>query len=124
MEVTLIKKSSSTENEVLLSSDWATVYTHLSYDFKSEKDTIRKSGIALVRANQTLHENTLKSHRPQVIVFDYALKKNKSTNIQIVGEKGKTSIFVNGNYMGTKPLQMLCPLEFLGSKNEKTLKES
>lgn len=120
LEITLTKKSNNEENEVLLSSNLATIYSHLSYDFKTEKDTLQKSGIAIIRANQTLHETPIKSHKPQVIVFDYALEKNRKTNIQIVGEKGKTSIFVNGNYMGTKNIQMLCPMEYLGSKKEKS----
>ena len=120
LEATLKKTSDSQDAEVLLSSDLATIYTYLSHDFITQKDTLRKSGIAIVRANQTLHDTPMKSHNPQVLVFKYQLQKGKNTNIQIVGEKGKTTLFINGNHIETKPLQMLCPLEYLGSKNETT----
>ena len=58
------------------------------------------------------------SHRPQVIIFDYEIPINKTITIKILAEKGQTSMYVDGELIGQENLQMLCPLEMLGSEKE------
>ncbi|PXY02771.1 hypothetical protein DF185_01375 [Marinifilum breve] len=118
LEMTLKRKKSAEGNELLICSKEATIYTQLQFDFKKDKKVISKLGFAIVRANQTEGESPLTSHRPQAIVFDYQLPVDKEVNIKIVGEKGKTSLFVDNMLVGSENLQMICPLEHFGSQKD------
>lgn len=122
LEMTLTRTGNSKQSEVVLSSRYAAIYANLSHTFKlKEKDkttNITKSGLAVVRANQTEGLTPLTSHRPDVIVFDYQLPINQPVEIRILGDREKTSLYVNGKLIETKPLQMLCPLAFVGSDKE------
>lgn len=118
LELTLKREQAAAGNELLLSSEDAAIYSQLEFEFKEKDSLIVKKGFAIVRANQTKGKNALTSHRPQVIVFDYQIPKDKDVTIKILGEKGKTSMFVNGEFIGSKNLQMLCPLEYIGSEED------
>jgi len=126
LEITLKREQTSEDKELLISSEDAAIYTQLEFEFKKKKKKKKKStvkkGFAIVRANQTKGKNALSSHRPQVIIFDYQIPKNKEVNIKILGEKGKTSMYVNGKLIGSENIQMLCPLEHIGSKESKVFK--
>lgn len=122
LELTLRRKNKSIGNEVLLSSRLATLYTDLEYTFEyrkgKKKIEEKKRGFAIVRANQTEGDTPLKSHRPAVIVFDYELPLNQTVMVTLRGEKGKTSMYVDGALIGSENVQMICPLEFIGSEKE------
>lgn len=122
LELTLQRTKESEGKEVLLSSRLATLYSDLEHTFKSKKGKQelieKKRGVGIVRANQTEGETPLNSHRPDVVVFDYELPHNQTVKLTIIGEKGKTSLYADGELVGSKNIQMLCPLEFLGSKTE------
>lgn len=119
LEITLKRKNVSEGNELLFSSEEAAIYSKLKFDFKKKGKSNIKKGFAIVRANQTKGKNALNSHRPQVIIFDYQVPKNKEIIIKILGEKRKTSMFVDGKLIGSENIQMLCPLKYIGSKNGK-----
>jgi len=118
LSISLKRTKVAKNKEVLLSSKTATVYSELEYEFKKKKEIVTQRGIAIVRANQTEGDTPLNSHRPQVIVFDYKLPLNKKVTVKIVGDRKQTSLFVDGKLIGTEKLQMLCPLEYLGSEKE------
>lgn len=122
LELTLKRVKESWGNEVLLSSQLATIYTDLEHTFTSKKKNKKveekKRGFGIVRANQTEGINPISSHRPDIIIFDYLLPLNKSVKISLVGEKGKISLYVDGELISTEHKQMVCPLEFIGSEKE------
>ena len=118
LSISLKRTKVAKNKEVLLSSKTATVYSELEYEFKKKKEIVTQRGIAIVRANQTEGDTPLNSHRPQVIVFDYKLPLNKKVTVKIVGDRKQTSLFVDGKLIGIEKLQMLCPLEYLGSEKE------
>ena len=124
LEVTLKRTESTESDELLFSSEEAAIYSQLEFEFKKKKSSIIKKGFAIVRANQTKGKNALSSHRPQVIIFDYQVPKNKEVIIKILGEKGKTSMYVNGELIGSENIQMLCPLEYIGNKDGKVFQGS
>ncbi|MCK0123779.1 family 20 glycosylhydrolase [Gelidibacter sp. F2691] len=118
LEMTLNRTGASSGQEVLLSSKLATVYADLSHEFKDGKTTVTKTGIAIVRANQTEGKSPLTSHHPDVIVFDHSLAIGKDTKVKIIGEKNKTSLYIDGALIGSQNIQMVCPIEFIGSPSE------
>lgn len=120
LELTVQKTKESTKEDVLLSSELATIYSDLEFGFKKKKETTIKRGFAIVRANQTAGESPLTSHSPQVIVFDYQIPMNKNVKIKLVGEQGKTSLYVNDQLIGSENIQMLCPVEYIGIPNGKS----
>lgn len=126
LELTLQRTQESIGKEVLLSSRLATFYSDLEYIFKSKKDgkelIEKKRGVGLVRANQTEGETPLGSYRPDVVIFNYELPLNKRVKLIVIGEKGNTSLYVDGKLVGSKNIQMICPLEFIGSKMENSFK--
>ncbi|WP_296635647.1 glycoside hydrolase family 20 protein [Polaribacter sp.] len=118
LKLTLLRTKESTGKELLLTSSLASVYSDLEHKYKKkrrQKKATVKRGFAIVRANQTPHDSPITSHGPQVIVFDYKVPLNKKVKIKLIGEKGKTSMYVDGKLIGSEKLQMLCPLESLGS---------
>ena len=120
LEMTVEKIKEGTKEDVLFTSELASIYSDLEYEFKSKKDTISKRGIAIVRANQTAGDSPLTSHRPQVIVFDYQIPLKRLVKIKLIGEQGKTSLYVDGQFVGSENIQMLCPVSTIGNTKGKT----
>lgn len=103
-------------NETLISSDLAAFYldlTHTSLNKKTKQNVVER-GVACVRANQAPGFDAITSYRPDVLVWDYQLPLNKEVNLTFVGERRKTSLYVDGTLVGVKNKQMVCPLEFIG----------
>ncbi|MEC3908873.1 glycoside hydrolase family 20 protein [Tamlana sp. 2201CG12-4] len=119
LEMTLKKMQEVKQNELLLSSKEAAIYSQLEYEIKKKENSEIKKGFAIIRANQTEGVTPLKSHNPQVIIFDYILPLNQEVYVKLIGEEEKTSLYVDGVLIGSENVQMLCPLEFIGSLNEK-----
>ncbi|QTD37125.1 family 20 glycosylhydrolase [Polaribacter batillariae] len=117
LELTVYKTKEGTKDNVLFSSKLATIYADLEFDFKKKKEVITKRGIAIVRANQTEGKSPITSYRPQVIVFDYQIPLNKNVKIKLVGEQGKTSLYINDKLIGSENIQMLCPVNYIGISN-------
>ncbi|WP_106793268.1 glycoside hydrolase family 20 protein [Aquimarina sp. Aq78] len=120
LELTVEKTKEGTKEDVLFSSELATIYSDLEFEFKKDKKTTTKRGLAIVRANQTAGKTPLTSHRPQVIIFDYQIPMNQMVKIKIVGEQGKTSLYVENQFIGSENIQMLCPVDYIGAPNGKT----
>ncbi|MGI0106952.1 beta-N-acetylhexosaminidase [Salinimicrobium sp. WS361] len=118
VEIVLKRTASSPGKEVLLSSQLATVYTDLEYTFKENDTSYSKRGVAIVRANQTEGDTPLTSHNPDVIIFEHNIPIGKTTHLRIVGEKGKTTLYADGKIIGSKNIQTLFPVEFIGSQLE------
>jgi hexosaminidase len=120
LELTVQKTKKGTKEDVLLSSEIATIYSDLEFEFKKKKETTIKRGFAIVRANQTAGKTPLTSFKPQIIVFDYQIPMNKKAKIKLVGEKGKTSLYVDGQLVDSENIQMLCPVDYIGVPKGKT----
>lgn len=106
-------------DDVLISSDLAAFYlelTHTRTD-KKTKEKITEQGVACVRAKQAPNFTPLLSHRPDVLVFDYQVPYNQKVTLTFVGERRKTSLYVDGKLIGSHNIQMVCPLESLGDKH-------
>lgn len=119
LELTVQKTKEGSKEDVLFSSDLATIYADLEFEFKKKKGTSVKRGLAIVRANQTTGTKPLNSHRPQVIVFDYQIPINQTAKIKLIGEQGKTSLYVNDQFIGSENIQMLCPTDYIGTSKGK-----
>ncbi len=104
-------------DEVLLSSDLAAFYLDLAWKKKNRKSgretTLR--GVACVRAKQAPGPDPLHSFNPDVIVFDYQVPLKKKVRLTFIGERKKTSLYADGRLVGTRRIQMVCPLERLGA---------
>ncbi|WP_445736726.1 beta-N-acetylhexosaminidase [Mariniflexile sp.] len=119
LELTVLKTKEGTKADVLFSSELATIYSDLEFEFKKNKETIIKRGFAIVRANQTAGSSPIMYHRPQVIVFDYQIPMHQNVKIKLVGEQNKTSLYVINQFMGSENIQMLCPVDYIGNPQGK-----
>jgi len=116
--VTLTRHNDVKGNEVLLSSDLAAFYvdlSHTTHDKKQKKD-ITKRGVACVRANQAYGHDPLTAYNPDVLVFDYQVPVGKKVTLTFVGEKRRTSLYVDGKLIQSIGKQMVCPLTRIGDK--------
>ena len=105
-----------------MSSELATFYldlTHTTTDKKTKETTTRR-GVGCVRATQGPGFTPLTSHRPDVLVFDYQAPLNQKITLTFVGERKKTSLYVGGKLIESKNIQMVCPLEFIGSPHHQS----
>lgn len=118
-EFTLTRQSDTIGKDTLISSDLAAFYVDLEHTFldkKSKKETVKR-GVACVRANQAAGYEPLLAHRPDVLVFNYQVPMNEKVTLKFVGQERQTSLYVNGQLIETKPIQMVCPLQRLGAQN-------
>jgi hexosaminidase len=120
LKMTITASENTGSPEVLMTSDLATVYSFLEHTYKKKNERTTKKGIAIVRANMDKGETPLTSHKPDVLVFDYTIPKNKKVNITIKGDKKKTSLYVNGKLIGSYNIQTVCPLTYFGSQKERS----
>ena len=119
---TLTHLSDAIEGEVLLSSELATFYldlTHSTTD-KKTKETTTQRGVSCVRAIRAPGYNPLTSYNPDVLVFDYQVPLNQKVTLTFMGEQKKTSLYVDGKLIESKEIQMVCPLEFIGSSQRQS----
>ncbi|QZE15228.1 family 20 glycosylhydrolase [Halosquirtibacter laminarini] len=115
LEMEIYPTTSSLDSTTILSSRLAGLYTNLKHTYKVKKKKVEKEGIALVRANQNYFHHPLDSHRPDVLVFEYKIQPNKWNKIKVVGERKKTTLYVDGKEIGTYRIQTVCPVEKFGS---------
>jgi hexosaminidase len=116
--VTLTRHNDVKGDEILISSDLAAFYldlTQTTHNKKQKKD-ITKRGVACVRANQAFGHEPLTSNRPDVLIFDYQVPLHKKVTLTFVGEKKRTSLYVDGKLIQSINTQMVCPLTRLGDK--------
>jgi len=122
VDFTLKRTSESEGKAVLLSSSLAVIYSDLEHTFKRRKNKQKfeetKRGFAIVRANQTAGPIPLESHKPDILIFNYQLPLDKTVHITLMGEKNKTSLYIEGSLIDTQNTQMICPVEYLGSAIE------
>jgi len=118
LDLTLTRHNDVKGDEIFLSSDLAAFYldlTHIEKN-KKQKKAIRKRGIACVRANQAYGHDPITSNRPDVLIFNYQIPLHKKVKLRLVGERRRTSLYVNGKLVQTIAKQMVCPLTRLGDK--------
>ena len=103
-------------NETLLSSELGTLFLDLEHSTtdKKTKEVNKHKGIGMVRANQAPGFDPITSYRPDILVWDYKLPLNQKTKITMVGERRKTSLYVDGKLIGSKNIQTVCPLGNVG----------
>ncbi len=120
LTMTLTRTGNSDGEEVLLSSDLATLYSDLEhvYENKKKKEKITKKGIAVVRANMDIGDTPIKSHKPDYLVFNYQLPEGETVIAKLVGEKKKTSLYVDGELIESYNIQSVCPIKNIGSDKE------
>ncbi len=115
---TLTRHNDIAGNEILISSDLAAIYLDLSHtttDKKTKKKTTKR-GVGIVRANQAPGFDPLTAYNPDALVFDYQAPVGEQVTIKLVGERRKTSLYVNGKLIQSIDKQTLCPLTRLGVK--------
>jgi hexosaminidase len=119
---TVTRQSDTAGDDILLSSGLAAFYLDLTHTFTDKKTTesTTRRGVACVRAVQAPGFDPLTSFRPEVLVFDYPMPFNEKTTLTFVGEKEKTSLYVDGNFIGSYNIQMVCPLEYLGDTHNRS----
>ncbi|MFC4992563.1 beta-N-acetylhexosaminidase [Rubritalea tangerina] len=113
---TLTRHNDIAGNETLLSSKLATLFLdleHSTVDKKTKQETKHK-GIGLVRANQAPGYDPITSYRPDILVWNYQVPLGKETTITLVGEKRKTSLYIDDKLIGSKNIQTVCPLTHIG----------
>ena len=120
LSMTVTRTGKGQDGEILLTSDLATVYADLEHEYKKKKEKISKRGIAVVRANMDKGKTPIDSYKPDVLVFDYLIPENKTVKLKLVGDKKKTSLYVNGKLVGSYNIQTLCPVKTMGDKNGKS----
>ena len=113
---TLTRHNDLKGNEILLSSELAAFYLDLTHSFEKDKKQVTKRGLACVRANQAPGFDPITSHNPDILVFDYQVPVGKEVKITFVGERRKTSLYVNGKFIQSINKQMVCPLTRIGDK--------
>ncbi len=114
-----VKTNDTASRSVILSSRFAEIYANYVYQTKigrTKKDTTF-TGVGIDRAVKfSTNPLTVFNGYRFTSVFDYQLPVNKWGNITIVGEKGKTTLYVNGKFVESFSRQMLCPLDGIGNK--------
>ena len=113
---TITRHNDIAGNEALISSDLAMFYldlTHEEEDKKTKKKVVKR-GVACVRANQAPGWEPLQSYRPDVLFFDYQMPVGKKVKLTFVGEERRTSLYADGELVGSVNKQMVCPLTRLG----------
>ncbi len=116
--VTLTRHNDVKGDEILISSDLAAFYldlSHTSHDKKQKKD-ITQRGVACVRANQAYGHEPITSNTPDILIFNYQVPLNKKVTLTFVGEKRRTSLYVDGKLIQSFGKQMVCPLTRIGDK--------
>lgn len=116
--VTLTRHNDVKGDEILISSDLAAFYldlTHTRYDKKQKKE-ITQRGVACVRANQAYGHEPITSNKPDILIFDYQVPLDKPVMLTWVGERRRTSLYVDGKLIQSIGKQMVCPLTRIGDK--------
>ena len=116
--VTLTRHNDVKGDEFLISSDLAAFYidlSHTTHDKKQKKD-ITKRGVACVRANQAYGHEPITSNSPDILIFDYQVPLHKKVTLTFVGEKKRTSLYVDGKLIQSFNKQMVCPLTRIADK--------
>jgi len=103
-------------NEMLLTSDLATLYLDYTHELRDKKGLVEgsKRGVALVRANYDIERLPIESHKADILVWDYQVPLNKQVTLTFVGQLKKTSLYVDGKLIGRFNKQMVCPVTRLG----------
>ena len=85
---------------------------------KEVKTKVARHGIGLVRAAGTPGADPAASHLMKDVshVYGETPPLNQWVTLTIVGERGRTTLYVNGKSAGSYNDQMVCPLAQLGSK--------
>ncbi|WP_289054208.1 beta-N-acetylhexosaminidase [Carboxylicivirga marina] len=104
-------------NEALLSSDLATLYMDYNYELRDEKTnavTELKKGVAFVRDAYDKDALPGSTDHADIEIFDYQVPLNTKVKLTFVGYQNKTELYVDGELVDTKDIQMVCPLKILG----------
>jgi len=116
LNLSLTRHNDVKGDEILLSSKLATLYldlTHVKHDKKKKMDVTRR-GVAIVRANQAYGRDPITSNSPDVLVFNYQIPLHQKVTLTLVGERRRTSLYVDGKLVDSIGKQMVCPLSRIG----------
>ncbi len=115
---TVMRLSDAGGDEVLLSSGLAAFYLDLARTVKKgkKKPAPVRRGVAVVRAKQAPGPDPLHSCNPDVLLFDYQVPLRKKVRLTFVGERGRTSLYAEGKFVGSFRVQTVCPLARLGAE--------
>ncbi len=124
----LTRLSDTIGHDTLMTSDLGRIYVDLEHTFQKTKKVNgkkvkyddKKRGLAIVRAHQAPRYEPIMSNRPDILVFDYQVPMNKKVKITFVGERRKTSLYVDGKFIQSFNKQTVCPVEYLGAKEPDT----
>ncbi|MDP4291466.1 MAG: family 20 glycosylhydrolase [Bacteroidota bacterium] len=113
-----INLKDNADKAVILSNDYVELYANLTFQTKSKRtknDTII-SGVGFDRANcmAPVPLQTFAGVR-STSVFNYQHPLNSWVKLTFIGEEGKTSLYADGKFMGSIPVQMVCPLNAIGN---------
>ena len=98
---------------VLLSTPSVEIYGALSWTVDRDGRRSLSRGIGIVRA-YGMAAAPLQSQRPGVAVVDAVLKKYRWSRLVLVGERGRTTVYLDGAKVGEVGVQMVCPVGRLG----------
>jgi hexosaminidase len=85
---------------------------------KEIKTKVTRRGVGVVRAAGSAGADPASSHLVNDVsrVYSEPLPLNQWTTVSIVGERGRTTVYLNGDKAGESGEQAICPLAQLGSK--------
>jgi hypothetical protein len=98
---------------ILLGSPAAEIYGALSWTVEQDGRKTLQHGIGFVRSNGNA-ASPMQSQRPVVGVFNACLKKNLWSRLVLIGERGRTTVYLNGAKVGMVNIQMVCPIGTIG----------
>lgn len=127
LEMEVMKTAESGKRGVILSSDLVEICADFALDEEKKvkgadgkeiKTKVKRQGLGLVRAAGAFGKDPLDSVKSDQTsrIYSDPLPLNQWVNITIVGERGRTSVYVDGKKTGESNNQMVCPLRQLGSK--------
>ena len=123
-----IRKTAETgQRGVILSSDLVEICSDFSRDEekttkgadgKETKTKVTRHGVGLVRAAGAFGKDPLDSIKSDQTsrVYSEPLPLDKWVTLTVVGQRGKTVVYLDGKKTGESNNQMVCPLRWLGSQ--------
>ncbi len=97
---------------ILLSAPAVEIYGGLAWTVSQEGRRRLQHGLGLVRSSGTA--SPLQSQSPVVAVIEAALPRNQWSRLVLIGEQGRTTIYLDGVRIGTVNIQMVCPIGTIG----------
>jgi len=110
LTVEILKTADTGKRGVILSSDLVEICS----DFSDKKS----KGLGLVRAAGAFGKDPLDSVKSDQTsrVYSGPIPLNQWVSITVIGQRSKTTVYLDGKKTGESNNQMVCPLRWLGSR--------